>query len=115
MATGAISKYVEIANVIETQLLGQPGAKVPSARDVARAYSVSIVTASRAIQVLKDKGLVRTVERSGSFIATKPSAGDGTERYALVLRSTPGPWFQASITFSRAGFTSIERQLGAQL
>jgi LacI family transcriptional regulator len=114
MATGAISKYVEIANVIETQLLGQPGAKVPSAREVARAYSVSIVTASRAIQVLKDKGLVRTVERSGSFIATKPSAGDGAERFALVLRSTPGPWFQASITFSRAGFTSSERQLGAR-
>ena len=32
------------------------------------------------------------------------------ERFALVLRSTPGPWFQTSISFSQAGFTIVESQ-----
>jgi LacI family transcriptional regulator len=70
------------------------------------------VTASRAIQVLRDKGLIRTVDRSGSFVTPGKSATGGRECYALVQRSTPGPWFQASLAFSQAGFATIERQDG---
>jgi LacI family transcriptional regulator len=104
-------KYLEIARTIEAGILGRVGAKVPSSREVASAYGVSIVTASRAIQVLRDKGLIRTVERSGSFVTP---VGEGQERYALVQRSTPGPWFQASLSFIQAGFAAIERQEGAR-
>src|SRR5271166_3806746 len=103
-------KYLDIARVIERQILGRDGAKVPSSREIARTHNVSVVTASRAIQVLRDKGLIRTVERSGSFVAPGSPATDGRECYALVQRSTPGPWLEASLAFIQAGFATIARQ-----
>jgi LacI family transcriptional regulator len=112
MSTMPLPKYLDIARMIELQLIGRDGAKVPSSREVAGTYSVSIVTASRAIQVLRDKGLIQTIERSGSFVIPRTSATDGRECYALVQRSTPGPWLEASLAFSRAGFATIERQQG---
>jgi LacI family transcriptional regulator len=81
---------------------------------VAGAYGVSIVTASRAIQVLKDKGLIQTVDRSGSFVTPSVSVADGRECFALVQRSTPGPWFEASLAFSQSGFSIVERQEGVR-
>lgn len=107
-------KYLEIARSIESRVAGRDGAKVPSAREIAAAHGVSVVTASRAIQVLRDKGLIRTVERSGSFVAPAVSRSSG-EHYALVQRSTPGPGFQASLAFTRAGFAALSRQEGIRV
>ncbi len=84
---------------------------MPSSREIAAAHGVSVVTASRAIQVLRDKGLIRTVERSGSFVTPVAAAASG-ERFALVQRSTPGPGLQASLAFTQAGFAAIRRQEG---
>jgi LacI family transcriptional regulator len=111
MSSTSLPKYLDIAQAIESQLLGKDGAKVPSSREVAATHGVSVVTASRAIQVLRDKGLIRTVDRSGSFVAPVAAAENG-ERCALVLRSTPGPWLQASLVFMQAGFAAIDRQEG---
>jgi LacI family transcriptional regulator len=114
MSATSLPKYLDIARTIELQLVGREGAKVPSAREVAGAYGVSVVTASRAMQVLRDKGLIRTVERSGSFmtLGALDTAGNGC--YALVQRSTPGPWYEASLAFSQAGFATIQRQEGVR-
>jgi LacI family transcriptional regulator len=112
MSAASLPKYLDIAGVVESQLVGREGAKVPSAREVAEAHGVSVVTASRAIQVLRDKGLIRTVERSGSFMTRSASGTAGKECYALVQRSTPGPWYQASLAFSQAGFATIQREEG---
>ena len=112
MSAASSPKYLDIARTMESQLVGWDGAKVPSTREIAEAYNVSVVTASRAIQVLKDKGLIRTVERSGSFMTPGASATAGRECYAIIQRSTPGPWFQASLAFSQAGFATVERQEG---
>ncbi len=114
MSSASLPKYLDIANAIESRVAGRDGAKVPSAREVAAAYGVSVVTASRAIQVLRDKGLIRTVERSGSFVAPAAAAASG-ERYALVQRSTPGPWLQASLAFTQAGFVALRRQEGIEI
>ena len=114
MSSASLPKYLDIARSIESQILGGDGAKVPSSRQVASTYGVSVVTASRAIQVLRDKGLIRTVDRSGSFVAPASSAAEVAERYALVQRSTPGPWFQASLAFSHAGFAAVARQEGVR-
>jgi LacI family transcriptional regulator len=111
MSSTSLPKYLDIAQAIESQLLGKDGAKVPSSREVAAAHGVSVVTASRAIQVLRDKGLVRTVDRSGSFVAPV-GAAEGGERCAVVLRSTPGPWLQASLAFMQTGFAAVDRQEG---
>ena len=80
MAAEKVAKYLEVAGRIEGELV--PGltaeARVPSARDVAGMFAVSVVTASRALQVLRDKGLIRMVDRSGSFLTTPAVAS--TER-----------------------------------
>jgi LacI family transcriptional regulator len=113
MSSSALPKYLDIARSLESRVAGRDGGKVPSAREVASAYGVSIVTASRAIQVLRDKGLIRTVERSGSFLA--PAAVESAERFALVQRSTPGPGFQASMAFTQSGFGTLMRQEGIKV
>ena len=105
-------KYLTISREIEARIrAGQwDGVKIPSARDLAGQHGVSLGTASRALQVLQDKGLIRTKDRSGSYVAPveSPSAPPGC--WALCIRATPGPWFQASFSVTRAGFDALARR-----
>ena len=112
MSVPSLPKYLDIARAIELQIVGRDGARVPSTREIASAHSVSLITASRAIQVLRDRGLIRTVDRSGSYVAPAAPSQGALEHYALVQRSTPGPWLHASLSFSRAGFATVERLEG---
>ena len=112
MSIPALPKYLDIARAIESHVIGRGGAKVPSSRQVALSYGVSVVTASRAIQVLRDKGLIRTLDRSGSFVAP---AAERSDCFALVLRSTPGPGYHASLAFAQAGFADLARQQGIKI
>jgi LacI family transcriptional regulator len=111
--TESIPKYLQLAQALELRIQAgqcQTG-KMPTVRDLAEQHRVSIVTASRALQVLRDKGLIHTVERSGCYLVP-PSPEAPAESWALVLRTTAGKWQQSSTHTTRAGFDAVAAREG---
>ncbi len=117
MTTERRPKYLTISRVIEDQIrrgLWQDGMLL-SSRGIAEEHQVSPVTASRALQVLRDKGLIRTFDRLGSYLAPTAPVEGLTTRWALCFRVTPGPWQQATLSTTRAGFQQMARRRGIEL
>lgn len=106
-------KYVSLAEQLAARIrAGEWGAKVPTVRDIAGSYEVSSFTASRALQVLRDRGLVVTRDRSGSYVTVgeapapaPPPVVAGT--WAVVTRVSPGPWQTASEAVVKVGFERV--------
>ncbi len=115
MADPASPKYVQLSEAVEEGIRGGrfKSGRVPGVRSIARAHGVSVVTAARALQVLRDKGLITAVERSGCYVAG--AAGPTAERFALCLRVTPGPFQQVSGSVTRRGFEAVARANGLAL
>ena len=106
------SKYLEISRKIEADLAsGRWSGKdrMPGVRGIATEYGVSTVTASRSLQVLRDRGLIRSVERAGSFPVAREAVARGRPAWALCFRTTPGPWYRASHSTTMSGFAAMAR------
>jgi len=75
-AGGPAYTYAKVADHIALRIeAGQlaAGAMLPSERDLAAEYGVALGTARRAVEALRDRGLVVTLPSKGTFV----TSGDG--------------------------------------
>lgn len=64
--------YMQVADHIAARIAARdlpPGARLPGERDLAGEYGVALGTARRAIEELRDRGLVVTLPAKGTFVA----------------------------------------------
>ncbi|MBQ0924621.1 GntR family transcriptional regulator [Saccharopolyspora endophytica] len=64
--------YMQLADYLEGQVKNgalEPGTRLPAERDLAAEYGVSLGTARRATEVLRERGIVVTFASTGTFIA----------------------------------------------
>lgn len=103
------AKYVALAAQLAARLRAGEwiSGKIPTVREIASAYKVSSFTASRALHLLRDQGLVVTRERSGCYVTAAESEVIPRARWATVLRVSPGPWRTTSEAVSRIGFEKL--------
>ncbi|MFI9236069.1 GntR family transcriptional regulator [Streptomyces sp. NPDC053079] len=72
--TRAAYVYMQVADHLADQIDSGKlnlGARLPGERDLAEEYGVAIGTARRAIQELRDRGLLITLPAKGTFVAQR--------------------------------------------
>ena len=66
---GVMIRFEQIASTLETQIRsGKISGKLPSEKELAARFSVAGMTMSRAMDVLKSRGLIHQIHRQGSFV-----------------------------------------------
>jgi DNA-binding GntR family transcriptional regulator len=61
--------YIQVADVLRAQISkGSLAGRVPSAATIAQQYEVAKGTAERALAILRDEGLIRSVMGRGHFV-----------------------------------------------
>jgi len=63
--------YAQLANYLEARIRAgelAPGARLPGERELAEEYAVALGTVRRALQEMRDRGLVTTTPSKGTFI-----------------------------------------------
>jgi GntR family transcriptional regulator len=74
-AGGPAYTYVRVADHIAARIAAgelAPGSRLPAERDLAAEYGVALGTARRAVEELRDRGLVVTLAAKGTFVAEPP-------------------------------------------
>lgn len=73
-------EYVRVANALADEIRqGRPpvGGRLGNERELAAQYGVSAGTVRRAVQELRDQGLVQTLPGKGTFVVrTEPDDGE---------------------------------------
>lgn len=67
--------YVQLAEILRGEIQSgelQPRRPIPSIRTLQQQYGVSDGTVKKAVQVLRDEGLVRTVKGRGVYVSPSP-------------------------------------------
>jgi GntR family transcriptional regulator len=69
---GPVAVYVQIADYIEADIKAgalQPHDRIPTEGDMHAEWGVARTTARRAVALLRERGLVYTVEKRGTFVS----------------------------------------------
>jgi DNA-binding GntR family transcriptional regulator len=69
--------YVQLANLLEAEIKAgklAPGALLPSEKQLVQEHGVARGTARRAVELLRERGLVMTIQARGTYVAEKPSS-----------------------------------------
>ncbi|TQL70078.1 GntR family transcriptional regulator [Nocardioides albertanoniae] len=88
-ASGA-PKFRQIAEQIRARILSgelRPGDEIPSERAVAAEYDVSRPTATKSLMLLRELGLVHSVQGSGTFVSDLAVNRRASERYTKARTS----------------------------
>ncbi|GAA0716731.1 GntR family transcriptional regulator [Dactylosporangium roseum] len=73
---GPTPVYVQIADIIQQRIEAgelQPNRPIPSELALQQEFGVARGTARRAVELLRDRGLVFTVPQRGTFVADRPA------------------------------------------
>ncbi|WP_406094708.1 GntR family transcriptional regulator [Kitasatospora purpeofusca] len=79
--------YIQAAEILRADILEdrlRPGDKLPSARALQQRYGISSSTIQSALRVLKDEGLVYSVQGRGSYVRAR-DPHDATYRQDAIL------------------------------
>ena len=61
--------YVQLADMIEAEIrAGKLRGKIRAERDLAEEYGVAYTTVRRAMAVLRERGLVKSIQGRGTFV-----------------------------------------------
>ncbi|WP_190130086.1 GntR family transcriptional regulator [Streptomyces mashuensis] len=74
--------YMQVADHIAEEIATgriPKGARLTGEREMAAEYRVAIGTIRRAVQELRDRGLLVTLPAKGTFVTQQPPVNDATE------------------------------------
>lgn len=82
------TKYRRVAEGLRRSFTGQPdGSRLPSEKELAREYAVSLMTIRRAFEVLDDEGFVTRIVGRGTFVQRRIVAkGDSLTSFSEDMR-----------------------------
>jgi GntR family transcriptional regulator len=61
--------YVQLADLIEAEIrAGKLRGKIRAERDLAEEYGVAYTTVRRAMAVLRERGLIKSIQGRGTFV-----------------------------------------------
>ncbi|VTU02573.1 Transcriptional regulators-like protein OS=Pirellula staleyi (strain ATCC 27377 / DSM 6068 / ICPB 4128) GN=Psta_4678 PE=4 SV=1: Peripla_BP_3 [Gemmataceae bacterium] len=103
---GTAPVYAQIAESLRPRLAGWAESGWPTVRVVANEFKVSVVTASRALQALKDHA------REPEGEAEPGGGGADPQRWAVCLHVSPGPYQHAAYQVTAAGFRDLAHKSG---
>lgn len=69
---GPVPAYVQVADAIEARITSgelPPGRPIPSETSVQQEYGVARGTVRRAVELLRERGLVYTVPQRGTYVS----------------------------------------------
>ncbi|MFD5326098.1 GntR family transcriptional regulator [Streptomyces sp. NPDC127092] len=94
--------YRRMADVLRDEIergVLKPGQQLPSHRELQERFEVANMTARSALRVLRDEGLIHTVQGRGSFVLSPRTdeAGDAEHPSEPASGYTPPAWYTTPI------------------